>query len=515
VGTLDASNGGFADTLWNGSERGRVEDLLSRAPIVSGDPVLRDLARRLILTKAAAPPGPAPKAFLSVRLHRLLDAGLIEDAGAIAAKASLPDDPEFARVQADAILLANRAQDACGPATITRQSAGEVFWMQLRAYCAAVNGDMATAELTRQVLKAQGHDDPAYDSLVDGILAKKPLPPGAIAQPTAMHIFLLQQAGLPVPEAVARNMGTPANLLVMHDARNGARARFEAAERIAMTGAASPAVLRQIADAQDLPLAKVANAATDAPSLPFFMGQVLLRRAATIEPRPDEKARLLEEALELGDKFKMAPLASALQADVIATIKPSNIGERYARTFVRALLLAGRADLAARWAKGDAVMRTIVALASQDPARMGTVQADMSAFAAGIAKNPPDPDPDRLAKALVLGLADALNATMPPDAKAGAVSVASQMWEGGRPGPGQMRTIQEVAGSPDRRGEAVLMILDAIQSLGLHDMAPDTTIEFVRLLNSMNQTASARALAVDALAQYRPPPASTQSAAAQ
>lgn len=517
VGTLYPSNGGFSDSFWSGSDRLRIEQLLARAPIVSADPVLRNLARRIVLTKASAPPGAAPKALLTLRLQRLLDAGLVDEAGALAATASLPDDAEFARVQADAILLANRAPDACGPATATRQTSADVFWMQLRAYCATLSGDTASAELTQQVLQAQGHNDPAYDTLVQDILDKKSLRPGAIAEPTALHIFLLQQAGLPVTEAVARNMGTPENLLVALDHRNPPRARFEAAERIVATGALSPAQLKQIADAQDLPLSKVADAVGDAPNLPFFMGQVLLHRGASIEPRPEQKARIVEQALALGEKFKMAPLAAALQADVISSIKPASVEPVHARNFARALLLAGHAEQAAAWTRNDPLMRTIVAIASRDPAKMAVAQADMSSFAVGLAKNPPDPDSDRSYKALVLGLADVMDATMPADAKSGAVSVESQIWGGVRPGPGQMRTIQEVSESPTRRGEALLLILDAVHDLGLRDMAPDVTIEFVRLLISMNETGSARALAIEALAQYQPPPlpiASAQAASA-
>jgi len=274
VGTLDASNGGFGDHIWSGSDRSKAEALLTRAPLVSGDPVLRDLVRRVVLTRAAVPPGQAKKAFITVRIERLLDAGLVKEAGALAAQAAVVNDEEFARVQATAILLANR-EDACGPATTRRQTAGDVFWLQLRAYCAETAGDTATADITKAVLKAQGHNDPAYDTLVEDVLTKKPLPPGAIANPTAMHIFLIQQAGLPVTEPVARKMGTVENLLVARDSRNSPRARFEAAERIVATGALSAAELIKIADAQDLPLNRLANAAADAPNLPFFMGQVV------------------------------------------------------------------------------------------------------------------------------------------------------------------------------------------------------------------------------------------------
>jgi len=507
VGTLDSATGGFGDHVWSGSERATAADLLAKAPIVSADPVLRDLNRRLILTKAGAPPGQAKRAFITVRLERLMDAGLIQEAGAIAAQASVPNDEDFARTQAKAILYANRAQDVCGPATQMRASAGEVFWLRLRAYCAAVTGDTATAGLTHDVLAAQGHGDAAFDTLMENVLNKKAVPPGAIALPGAIHLFLMQQAGLSIPEAVARRMGTPANLLVLRDSRNPPRARFEAAERIVSTGAVPATELRQIADVQDLPLSKVANAAADAPNLPYFMGQVLLRRAASVEQRPEAKAQLMAEALSLGEKAKLLPLTAALQADVLATLKPSPATKQYARAFARALVLAKRYDAASLWAGGDPVMKAVVALASQDGARLAAAQADLSAFALSLAKNPPDPDADRSYKALVLGLADALDMALPPDAKAAAASAASQSWDGKRPDGGQMRAIEEAVQAPDRRGEAMLRLTGQVQTLGLRDMAPDATIEFVRLLNAMNETKAARAFALEALAQYAPPAA--------
>ena len=506
VGTLDATNGGFGDHLWSGSDRGKTETLLARAPIVSGDPVLRDLVRRTVLTRAAAPPGQAKKAFVTMRIERLLDAGLVKEAGALAAQAAVPNDEEFARLQATAILLASRAADACGPATALRQTAGEVFWLQLRAYCADAAGDSATADITKAVLKAQGHYDPAYETLVEDVLTKKQLAPGAIANPTAIHIFLIQQAGLPVTDPVARKMGTAENLLVARDSRNSPRARFEAAERIVATGALSAPDLIKIADAQDLPLNRLANAAAEAPNLPFFMGQVVLRRAAAIETRPEENARLAALALTLGEKAKQSPLAAALEADVIASLKPTPVTREHARSFARALILAGRSDLAGRWTQGDVVMKVVAAFATQDPARLAAVQSDLSAFAASLIKTPPAPDADRSYKVLVLGLADVLGFTMPADAKAAAISLESNTWDGERPGPGQMRTIHELARSPERRGEAVLMITGAIQTFGLKDLAPDVTIAFVRLLTQINEPAAARSLALEAMAEYVPPP---------
>ena len=143
VGLLDSSNGGLGEGIWSGTSRADAEELLARIPLASADPVLRSLAKRLVLTKADAPIGPSKRAFMTLRIEKLLDAGLIDEAGTLAAQASIPNDPDFARMQADALLIANRAGEVCGDRTATRLTAGEPFWLQLRAYCAAAAGDTA------------------------------------------------------------------------------------------------------------------------------------------------------------------------------------------------------------------------------------------------------------------------------------------------------------------------------------------------------------------------------------
>jgi hypothetical protein len=302
-------------------------------------------------------------------------------------------------------------------------------------------------------------------------------------------------------------MGTPENLLAMRDSRNPPRARFEEAERIVSTGAATPAELIKIAEAQDLPLGKVADAAGEAPNLPFFMGQVILRRAATLENRPAAKAELTALALSLGQKYKLSSLAAALQADVIASIKPAPGLKAYGRTFARALVLAGRSEAAAAWTSGDPVMKVVVAFASNDPQRLAAAQGDLKTFAIGLGQNPAPPDPDRAYKALALGLYDVMDKTMPPEAKAAAAQAESGSWDGVHPAPGQMRSLIQIAGTPERRGEAILTLTGLVHSYGLKDLAPDATIAFVRLLRQMNEDKAADALAAEALAEYVPPPA--------
>jgi len=329
-------------------------------------------------------------------------------------------------------------------------------------------------------------------------------------------LFLLQQAGLPIPDEVAARLGTPANLLAMRDPRNSAQIRFGAAERLVRTGAASVAELKALADAQDIPLARLTNALADAQVAPFFAGQVLLRRAAQIEPRPEAKAQLAFEALSLGEKARLLPLTARLQGDIVASLKPTPTNRGMADLFARALLLAGLPDAASRWLSDKDLLQTAVDLAASDPVRDAKAQAAYSAMAAALVKNPPSTDPAKRAKALLLGIADVLGRPLPHDAKAQATGIEAMKWEGKRPGPVIMQRIENASLHPDRRGEALLMILDTIRTIGLRDMAPDVTIELVRLLGAMGLPDVAHDLGIEALALYvQPPPPPPPSAPAK
>jgi len=79
-------------------------------------------------------------------------------------------------------------------------------------------------------------------------------------------------------------------------------------------------------------------------------------------------------------------------------------------------------------------------------------------------------------------------------------------WDGKRPDAGVMQRIESAALTPERKGEALLLILDTIRSIGLRDLAPDDTIELVRLLVAMGLPDAARDLGIEALALYVPPP---------
>ena len=221
------------------------------------------------------------------------------------------------------------------------------------------------------------------------------------------------------------------------------------------------------------------------------------------------------EALTLGEKAALLPLTAGFQADIVASIKPTPGNRAMSDLFARALLLAGLPDAAARWLSDKDVLQSAVDLAAPNPARDAKAQSAYRAIAAALVKNPPDVDPGKPAKALLLGIADVLGRPLPPDAKAQAPGIEAMKWGGKRPDAGLMQRIEEVSMHPDRKGEALLMILDTLRSIGLRDMAPDVTIEMVHLLVAMGLPDAARDLGLEALALYVPPPPPPPPAPAQ
>jgi hypothetical protein len=500
VGLLDPGNGGFESNMWSGSSRDDIESLLSKMPLSSSDSAVHALARRVVLSNADAPPGSFKRSLVAIRIEKLLGAGMIDDAGALAAASDARDDSDLARVQANALLLSGRAKDVCGDKTSARLSEGDVFWLQLRAFCAAVSGDNATADLTRSVIDAQGETDAAYNILVVDVLTGGKKLPGKIAKPTAMHVFLLRKAGFPIGGDVlvhARNAG---DVLAMRDPHNSPEARLSAAERLLKTGAVSTADLKAIVDAQVIPADQIANALTAAPKLSFLKAQALLRRAAQLEARPAGKAALIHEALMLGDKAGLFEVAANLEADVAVSVKSEGLVQNEGPLIGWALLIAGKSAAAGPWLGDNEVARAVLGLAT---GKDDTAQAALDSIATRMgAETDKGQNASRPMEVLLLGLYDALGHTMPASAKA--AGIRAEHMPGRRPDDAAMQKLLTAAAAPDRKGEAILRILDVVGAKGPGDLAPDITVEIVRALDEMGIKDSARAFALHALLLYRP-----------
>jgi hypothetical protein len=526
LGTLDSTNGGLGNDIWLDTPKTRVEDMLKRLPLATPDSSVHALARRLVLTTADEPLGDAPHAFLSVRLRALLNAGMLEDAAGLATKAAPKDDPELARLVADALLYAGHESEACGPATNLRLESGERFWVALRAFCYAAAGDAAALDLTRAVMKAQKLDDRSFETLLDDFVSHRAIAPGRIAGPSSLDVYLLQTAGLPVDPSWSQQLGTPINVIAMRDVKDAPDARLEAAGNAARVGAASPQELSSVVDLQTFSPDQLSGADAVAPTLPFLAGQALLRQAVRNETDPSIKKKLLLEALALAYGKNLVPLAAMLQGSAVSAIIPDRADRAHAALVASALMLSGHAEAAARWydvldlnSEGDKplihLLQVELNLIAPNPARAFGAQGALAWFAAQASGQAQAGSEQTLSFALLaLGACNALQLPEPVEANAALAQLESQQLPGREPPADLLKHIAGAGKDGGQRGGAILDMLDFVGKDGPGDMTPGAIVAFVEALAQMGYNDAAHDLAVDALLLHRSAPVVAQSASA-
>ncbi|MGD0191675.1 MAG: hypothetical protein ABSD74_13120 [Rhizomicrobium sp.] len=523
LGLLDATNGGLGSDIWQDSQRERIEEMFKRLPLASTVPSIRGLSRRLILTKADAPSGDAGQAFTSVRLKALLDAGLIDDAAALAAKAVPKNDPELSRLVADALLFGGRLGDACGDATNMRLESSDGFWIKLRAFCYGASGDTAALDLTRAVMAAEKIDNKAFETLLDDFVSHRSAPPPHLTNPNSLEVALLVAAGLAVDPGWSERLGMPASVSALRDPKDPPAQRLDAAEDVVRAGALTTADLAAMCDAQTYSPDQLADAAATAPTLPFLAAQALIRQAVRSATDPGVKKKLLFEAMALAYGTNLLPVGAQLQGSAASAVIPNRADRSHAALMSTALMLSGRADAAARWydtldlnSEADKplirLMQVELDLVAPDAARDLEVKGALSWFAAeATAPQSAGDDAAKTNAYLVLGLYDSLGSGLPPGAQVAMTQLSAQQWQGRHPGAEVTKLLDVARSDSGGRGEAILAMLDFIGPEGTADVAPDAIIAFVRSLEALGYDHAARELAADAILLHHARVASSQA----
>jgi len=508
VGLLDDSNGGLGQDMWLAANREKLEGELNRIPAVTTDRFVRGLARRLLLTASEAPAGTAHHALITLRMEKLLDAGFIDEAGVLASNADVPNDPEFARVSAEAFLYAGRPE-VCGDRTGTRLKNAEPFWLELRAVCYAAAGDFAAADLTLSVFEAQGASDSAFPVLLDDLERKQGVAPLTFAHPTAVDVWLLRRLGLPVTLAIAASLGTPADLIASRDLRNAPVERLKAAEQIVRTGALTKGDLARLADAQPFSVDERRSLGN---GLPFLARQSLIRQLALLATRPSDRLALIANADPDIGGDGLYQVFAEMEAPVIAATSPLAADPKQAWGVARALILGGNATAADSWLPPpDNPMTAQAALAIDLDAPSADEDARAQAALAWFAAHSSEASGGwSAATALttniwhVLGLAAPIVSSGNPSGPT--VPPPLIRFDGIELPEKTIQAIDASAADPQRRGEAVLLLIDAIGPRGPARFAPDADVYLVSKLEQLKLDDAARQLAVEVLLLGPPHP---------
>ncbi len=377
---------GFDPEIWRGSDAEIVLALLADLPVETRNPALRDLTRRLLITGAAPDGDVASGRLLELRVDRLIAMGALADAAALLDR--LPASAggsALARRAAEVALWRGDGDRACALADQGGPGVEGAFWGQLVVFCRLRAGDGAGAMLALDLLREAGQTgDDAFFQLADMLASAeldRPLP--QLAEPTALHVAMLREAGLALPEGALAAPSPPLLAAIVEAPALAPGRELELAEAAFHAGVLSEEELVQ----RYLELAPEgaggALTGVGADWGPEGRAQAL---AELRDPDPAARAELLDTMWRAADGADRLLVARAFAeafselpvADELLFVAPSS---------ARALLAGERPVLAARWFSllGDAAI--------------GEARAERAALAplfalAGIGGREQVPEPD-------------------------------------------------------------------------------------------------------------------------
>ena len=153
---------GLPADLWRGASVDTLNAVLPKLAQKPLSPAAAALARRVLATGAPGPQGlGSDAALLGARAGALVALGDPRAAAAILDRApGLDRDSGLSRAAAEGALLAGDDASACRIAQALTVGRDDVYWLRLRAYCQAIAGQTAQAQLTFDLAQAQARDEP-------------------------------------------------------------------------------------------------------------------------------------------------------------------------------------------------------------------------------------------------------------------------------------------------------------------------------------------------------------------
>ena len=371
LGLLEPADGGFGKDMWAGTDRAVVEALLPRLPDRYRSAVLRDLARRLLLSRAAPaerfeerrliqanddsadPSANEPDlGLLALRVDRLAAVGDTEALSRFLDTVPRRYDEEpIARARIDTAMLTGAVEDGCREVQNgMRLYFSLPYWQKALIYCQLAAGQAEQAQLGMALLRETGQaDDAGFQAMVDALSgAEADVPPELAAKPLAFALLQSRGQALPPESIELADLGV---LVAMAKSpKTNLELRAAAAETAVALGALTPKTLAATYkgfdfDAEDLAGPPDALPALADPRLRALAYQ-RIERQATPEARAAALVAALDSAWSEGAGYRA--LALALQP-ALRKLSPTPQQAGLARDAGRALYVAGKFESGAAW----------------------------------------------------------------------------------------------------------------------------------------------------------------------
>jgi hypothetical protein len=302
VGAIGSTNGGLPRTLWNQSDPDTLALLFDRVPGDFASPAARSLARRALASVGEAPSGDSLLASRR-RFEALGRMGATQDLLIMARPSAVANDTVIAQYAAQAELAQGDLAGACGRAA----AAGSGFLLRLRAFCAAIEGNVGAVDLALALSRESGEArDQWYEQALGMLGGVNP----ARAIPARYDTTLNTWASLATGIAPGRNPLTQSSTLALltlaGEDRTEPRLRAEAALLALARSALEPSRARDLfraalasGDGRNVPALSLAIAQSEA--LPGGIEAATAAHAALAGARTPAEftaiARILREDL--------------------------------------------------------------------------------------------------------------------------------------------------------------------------------------------------------------------------
>ena len=170
-----------------------------------------------------------------------------------------------------------------------------------------------------------------------------------VALPDALHLLMLARLNLPMNAEMAVSLGLADSLMAAASAPTPPQLRIAAAEKLLRAGVLPTGLLGQILDLPTFAPGDLSSAPALARGEPLMPALARLRAALRMTASPEQRADLIHTALEIGEAAGLLRQVALLFVDDAAVIVPVRDWANWSELYMRALLLAGRPDAAARW----------------------------------------------------------------------------------------------------------------------------------------------------------------------
>jgi len=350
TGILTEADGGFAPGMWRGTPRALVERLLPALPLPSTSPTVRDLVRRLLLTEAEPPQGPALANLPALRVERLAALGQNADVARLIGR--FDDkmvDATLARQRLDAVWLQGDASAGCDLASVLAERfAADPGLQRALVFCRARAGQVAEASLGLDMLREQGQDqDPLFDALAEALIHDAPVKIDAAQTVGPLHLAMLDALALPLPPA-AIERAAPAVLAALATRQVEAPAvRLAAAERALRMGALPTETMQRLYAEETAAPGEIEAAKTAPDDGPH--ARAVLYQATTRALDPVLRARLLAKALAQARQRDDYVATVSLYAALLMQVVPADTLAWFVAEAGPALYLLGSYETASAW----------------------------------------------------------------------------------------------------------------------------------------------------------------------